>query len=243
MSNKDYVLNKILETQASDEPWRHLVIKDFIPQSLFSGIKEETSKYMDDEKLKEIHKKPKGPKGRRAFANLFNKSVDFKPNKKKNPNLHEYFEILNDSEVERAIKKKVNLPNHHEETLSVDMWSAFDIHISGFVYGVHADHGAKVHTLVHYFADDGDDEELGTSLYSPNKKNTKLDTLKDAIKRPPYIPNTALLFSPCYEKGFITNHAMYHLSEKTRYRRTIQTFWLGKKQNWLRKLKTATRLN
>ena len=30
MSNKDYVLNKISETQASDEPWRHLVIKDFI---------------------------------------------------------------------------------------------------------------------------------------------------------------------------------------------------------------------
>tara|TARA_B100000424_G_C22920206_1_gene489643 strand:- start:709 stop:1440 length:732 start_codon:yes stop_codon:yes gene_type:complete len=243
MISKHYVLNKILETQASDEPWRHLVIKDFIPQSLFSGIKEETSKYLDDEKLKEIHKEPKGPKGRRAFANLFNKSVDFKPNKKKNPNLHEYFKILNDKEVERAIKKKVNLPNHHEETLSVDMWSAFDIHISGFVYGVHADHGAKVHTLVHYFGDDGDDEELGTSLYSPNKKNTKLNTLKDALKRPPYIPNTALLFSPCYEKGFITNHSMYHLSEKTRYRKTIQTFWLGEKQNWLKKLKTATRLN
>ena len=123
------------------------------------------------------------------------------------------------------------------------MWSAFDIHVPGFVYGVHADHGAKIHTLVHYFGDEGDDEELGTSLYSPNKKHTELNTLKDAMKRPPYIPNTALFFSPCYEKGFITNHSMYHLSEKTHYRRTIQTFWLKEKQNWLRKLKSAINLD
>ena len=243
MISKDYVLNKILDTEISDEPWRHSVIKDFLPKSLFDGIKGETLKYLDDEKLKEIHEKPKGPVGRRAFANLFNKSVNFKPDKHNNPNLYQYFEILNDDEIEKAIKKKVNLPNHHDETLSVDMWSAFDIHISGFVYGVHADHGAKIHTLVHYFGDEGDDEELGTSLYDSNKKHTDLDTITDVIKRPPYLPNTALLFSPCTKKGFITNHAMYHLSEKTRYRRTIQTFWLGEKQNWLTKLKTATRLN
>ena len=45
------------------------------------------------------------------------------------------------------------------------------------------------------------------------------------------------------EKGFITNHSMYHLSEKTHYRRTIQTFWLKEKQNWLRKLKSAINLD
>ena len=46
MSNRDYVLNKILDTETSDEPWRHLVLEDFIPQSLFDGIKQETSQYL-----------------------------------------------------------------------------------------------------------------------------------------------------------------------------------------------------
>ena len=93
-------------------------------------------------------------------------------------------------------------------------------------------HGAKIHTLVHYFGDEGDDEELGTSLYDSNKKHTDLDTITDVIKLFTILTKYSITFFPLYKKGFITNHFMYHLSEKTRYRRTIQTFWLGEKQNW-----------
>jgi hypothetical protein len=234
MNNKEYVLDKIINTEVSLYPWKHMVIDDFLPQLLFQGIKNETSIYLKREEVEDTD---------RAFANLFNKSVDFKPDKKTNPYLNEYFDILDDVDIERAIKKKVNLEEHHNNELSVDMWSAFDIHCQGFVYGVHPDHGSKMHTLVHYFGDEGDDEDLGTSLYSPDVSHEKLDTTKDYLKRTKYIPNTVLLFSPCFEKGFITNHSMFHLSEKTIYRQTIQTFWLSKKENWLNKLKTAIKLD
>ena len=88
-----------------------------------------------------------------------------------------------------------------------------------------------------------DDENLGTTLYSPDISYKKLNTTKDFIKSTKYLPNTVLIFSPCTHKGYMTNHAMFNLSEKTIYRKTIQTFWLNKKENWINKLKTATRLN
>ena len=235
MTNKEYILNKILTSEVSSEPWKHMIIKDFLPEDLYLGIKQEISPYL---KRKEIDNK-----WMRSFANLYNKSVNFQPDKNTHPHLYEYFKILSDIEIENAIKQRVNLNDYHTNELSIDMWSALDINKSGLVYDVHQDHGSKMHTLVHYLADEGDDETLGTSLYTANEDYTELDTTKDFVKCAPYLPNTVIIFSPCTKKGFMTNHAMFNLSKTTIYRKTIQTFWLNKKENWLDKLKTAIKLN
>ena len=107
MISKDYVLNKILDTEISDEPWRHSVIKDFLPKSLFDGIKGETLKYLDDEKLKEIHEKPKAQLVVEHLQIFLINRLTLKPDKHNNPNLYQYFEILNDDEIEKQLKKRL----------------------------------------------------------------------------------------------------------------------------------------
>ena len=43
MDSKKYVLQKILNTEVQIYPWKHLIINNFIPTSLYEGIKQEVS--------------------------------------------------------------------------------------------------------------------------------------------------------------------------------------------------------
>ena len=43
MNNIEYVLDKIINTEVSLYPWKHMVIDDILPQLLFQGIKNEIS--------------------------------------------------------------------------------------------------------------------------------------------------------------------------------------------------------
>ena len=233
MTNKEYVLNKITSTDVCETPWRHLIIKDFIPTSLYDAVKKEVQIY--EKKFKKM--KAVG----RGYTTEVNISQNIFPNKKRNPHLYEYYQIITNRDIETAIKTRVNISEYHSDVLSTDIWSSFDIQSSGFIYDVHPDHESKIHTLVHYMADFDDDKTLGTALYTPNvdtfggyywEMKKPLDTVRDFLKRADYEPNTAILFSPCTKMGYITNHSMFHLSEKTKHRKTLQTFWLKENEDW-----------
>jgi hypothetical protein len=223
MSDKDYVLKKILNTKVQTDPWKHMVVYDFLPESLYQGIVSEAKKYEET-----MNEKNAG----RGYVVTINKSVDVWPDKEINPNLYQYYKILTDADVEFAIKKQVNVEDIHENKLSKDLWSSYDIQKSGFIYEVHPDREEKIHTLVHYLADPGDDITLGTTLYSSSIESNKLKTETDYLKRAKYFPNSAILFSPCEKKGLTTNHAMFHTSKQTEFRKTLQTFWLKEKRDW-----------
>lgn len=223
MNTKEYILEKILNTEVQTNPWKHMIIDNFLPKDLFDGIKKETKKYQTIMGNHNIQ---------RGYVTTINKSVDFYPDFNNTPCLYEYYQILTDKDIELAIKKQVNIKDYHSNNLSKDMWSSFDIQEAGFVYDVHSDIEEKIHTLVHYLADLEDDDTLGTTLYSPYIESSKLNTQNDYLKRAKYIPNSAILFSPCEKMNFITNHSMFHTSKKTRFRKTLQTFWLKKESDW-----------
>jgi len=229
MSDKEYVLNKILGTDISIDPWKHLIIKDFLPQDLYDGIKQETSVYVKRKEMRGTE-----GKGARAYHVNVNKSINIFP-KPNEPYLNKYYNILMDRDIEKAIRDKVMLEDYHENKESVDMWASFDIQTSGFVYdAVHPDHETKMITMLHYLPDT-DDESLGTLLYTPDKDGRKLKVEEDSLSYAPYISNCVLLFAPCSKKGFITNHSMMHKSNKTIFRKTLQTFWLRHKVDWTTK--------
>ena len=48
MNNKDYVLDKVLNTQITVEPWKHLIIKDFLPNNFYNAVKQEISNYLEN---------------------------------------------------------------------------------------------------------------------------------------------------------------------------------------------------
>ena len=228
MTNKEYILNKIISTEVTTNPWRHMIIYDLLPQSLYDGIKTETGLYLQREELIGTE-----GKGVRAYHINVNRSQGVYPDISVQPNLHEYYNLLSDVDIENAIKSKINLEGYHSNNLSTDMWSSFDIQSSGFVYDeVHPDHESKIHTLVHYLADPGDDEALGTTIYRPDIPGIQQDVEKDFIGRAKYIPNSAILFSPCRKNGYMTNHAMLHLSKITPFRKSLQTFWMKNEEDW-----------
>lgn len=228
MSNKEYILNKITNSEISNDPWKHLIIKDFLPISLYKGIKEETELYVNKKQIQKAK-----DKGVRAYHVSVNHSVGVMPSKDTEPYLHEYYNLLLDRDIEQAIKDKVFLEGYHKDTPSVDMYGTFDIMTSGFTYDeVHPDHENKMITMIHYLADPGDDESLGTLLYSPHKEGSKQSVTKDILSSAPYLPNCVLLFAPCWKKDHISNHSMMHNSKSTVFRKTIQNFYLRKKSDW-----------
>ena len=189
MDSKKYVLQKILNTEVQIYPWKHLIINNFIPTSLYEGIKQEVSVYND---------KFSKAKSKRGYTTEINKSQNVFPNSNTNPYLHEYAQIISDPDIEKVIKQKVNIEGYHSNNLSKDMW-----------------------------CDDCNQEKCICG-----KKLPPFNTTKDFLKRASYIPNNAIIFSPCTKIGSITNHSMFHLSEKTKYRKTLQTFWLKENENW-----------
>ena len=239
MNNKEYILNKILESEVSYDPWKHLIIKDFLPQSFYDGILNETSVYVNKEEMKGTE-----GKGARAYHVNINKSINRFPDKSNEPYLTEYYNILMDEDVEKAIRDKVMLKDYHKNEPSVDMWGSFDIQTSGFVYDeVHPDHEMKMITMLHYLPENEDDESLGTLLYSPDKNRTidkrfkYTERMKDRVENKilshaPFLPNHVLLFAPCWKEGYVTNHSMMHKSNKTIFRKTLQTFWVKEKVDW-----------
>lgn len=240
----EYTEKKILDAKVEEYPWRHCVVEDIVTPHLYEAVRLEIEVYLDKFRNKLVH-----PRG---YTVEINRSKNLFPDPDKFPNLSVYGQIINSPKIEKAIKKKVNT-SWHSGDMSQDLWTSFDVQHKGFIYDVHSDRGEKIHTMVHYLADPGDDDSLGTTLYDPSinvesnhpdawKRPKPLNTVKDYVKRAKYLPNTAIIFSPSEEPGKITNHAMFHTSSKTSLRKTLQTFWLDKEVDWTGQILSAMRL-
>ncbi len=110
--SKEYILKRIKESPAIESPWRHLVIDNFLPNSLYELIKQETGESLSRKEIVGTENK-----GIRAYHINVNKSVGVKP-PDHHKGLQEYYRLLQDSDIEYAIKEKVNTV-HHENVASV----------------------------------------------------------------------------------------------------------------------------
>jgi hypothetical protein len=219
VNNKEHVLNKILNSEITSDPWDHLIIKDFLPQSLYNGVVKETEEYTKNKKLK----KP----NIRAYHIYVNKSVSVYPS---TPFLKEYYDILLDDLIVESLKKKLSLKQE-----LCDLYSELNMFTKGYVYDeIHPDRCDKAITMLHYLADEGDDESLGTFLYTPHKHGKNLDVFNDRVASSPYVGNCVLFFVPQDTKNpfYRTNHCMANKSDTTFLRKSFQTFWLKEKADW-----------
>ena len=217
MTNKEYVLSKIIDTEATNEPWHHIVIKDFLPQILYDNIKKETMKYTDRDELKK--------RNIRAFHIYANQSIALFPS---TPHLKEYYDILLDKDITKALSDKLLLSQP-----PIDFYSELNLFTQGYNYGeVHPDRSDKVITMLHYLAEESDDETIGTLLYTPYEDGANLDVFDDCLSSVPYVSNCALFFSPRDGKDFRTNHCMANKSQTTFLRKSFQTFWMNEASDW-----------
>ena len=53
MSTKEYVLEKIINARVNNDPWDHVVIKNFLPKSFYENLVKETEEYTKREELKQ----------------------------------------------------------------------------------------------------------------------------------------------------------------------------------------------
>tara|TARA_Y100000816_G_C26108368_1_gene590163 strand:- start:4313 stop:5005 length:693 start_codon:yes stop_codon:yes gene_type:complete len=216
-ANKKYVLNQIKNSDVSNEPWSHLIVKNFLPKDLYDGVIQETEQYTQNSALK----KP----NIRAYHIYVNQSASVFPD---TPFLKEYYDILLDKDVLRVIENKLSVLISPK-----DFYSELNLFTQGYNYGeIHPDRSDKAITMLHYLADDGDDDSIGTLLYTPYKNGNQLDVFKDCIKSAPYVSNCVLLFAPKDEKGFKTNHCMANKSKDTFLRKSFQTFWIKEPSDW-----------
>ena len=222
--NKEFVLNKILNTDVSDYPWKHLIIKDFLPPNLYNGVKREISTHTTDPVLQK--------RNIRAYHIFVNQSAGLMPN---TPNLLEYYNILLDESIINAIKNKLLISRHPK-----DFYSELNLFTQGYNYGeIHPDRSDKLITMLHYLAEEGDDESLGTFLYTPHKNGSELDVFKDRVASAPYTSNCACFFAPCDTPKFKTNHCMAYNSDITFLRSSIQTFWIKEESNWTKDMQSG----
>ena len=211
MNNKEYVLDKITNSKIDKDPWDHIIIKDFLPKSLYENIVKETEEYTKREELKKTNI--------RAYHIYVTKSIPLFPN---SPSLKEYYDILLDKDISNAIENKLSVSSSPK-----DFYSELNLFTQGYNYGeIHPDRSDKAITMLHYLADEGDDDSIGTLLYTPYKDGNQLDVFKDCLKSSPYISNCVLFFAPKDEKGFKTNHCMANKSKQTFLRKSFQNFWL-----------------
>mgnify|MGYP001223132675 FL=1 len=216
MSNLNYVINNVENTNCDDEPWSHLIIKNFLPQNLYQGVCSELESFYSNPILSNH--------GIRAYHIFVNQSVNVYP---KTPYLKEYYDILTNDKLIDTIGNKLNVQQKPK-----DFYSELNLFTRGYVYDeVHPDRDDKLFTMLHYLADDGDDESLGTFLYTPHKKGSQLSVYGDIEKSSPYIKNCVLFFSP-KNGDYQTNHCMGNRSEKTFLRKSFQTFYIKEPSDW-----------
>ena len=217
MSTKEYILKKITNATIDNDPWDHVIIEDFLPKSLYENVVKETEKYTKKQELEQ--------KNTRAYHIYVNKSVSLFPN---SPALKEYYNMLLDKDISNAIESKLSIKNPPK-----DFYSELNLFTQGYNYGeIHPDRSDKAITMLHYLADEGDDDSIGTLLYTPYKDGRSLDVFKDCLKSSPYVSNCVLLFAPKDRKDFKTNHCMANKSEQTFLRKSFQTFWIKEPADW-----------
>lgn len=216
--NLEYVISKIQNAEIKKYPWPHIIINNFLPATLYTDIVKE----LDDSFNNKVLKK----KNIRAYRIMANFSVGLFP--QNSQALSEYYNILNEVDVWDSLKKKLNL-----DIDAKDFYSELNLFTSGYAYDeVHPDREDKLVTMLHYLADEGDDESIGTFLYTPKRDGNKLDIVNDRLASAPYIRNAVLFFAPNNSENFKTNHCMANHSKKTFLRKSFQSFWIRDPADW-----------
>ena len=141
--------------------------------------------------------------------------------------LKEYYDILTNDKLIDVIGDKLNVTQkpkdfYSELNLLQEVMSMMKFILIGMI---------NFFTMLHYLVDDGDDESLGTFLYTPHKKGSELRVYEDIEKSHLYIKNCVLFFSPINGK-YQTNHCMGTIMEKTFLRKSFQTFYIKQESDW-----------
>ena len=154
MSTKEYVLEKIINARVNNDPWDHVVIKNFLPKSFYENLVKETEEYTKREELKQSNI--------RAYHIYVNKSISLFPN---SPFLKEYYNILLDKDISEAIESKLSIIISPK-----DFYSELNLFTQGYNYGeIHPDRSDKTITMLHYLADDGDDFKTNHCMVNKSK--------------------------------------------------------------------------
>ena len=250
MNIYEHLYKKIESANVDLWPWEHLHIEELIPNDLYVNLREFLIGNEEQDKFRERSKF-------RHDKMLFSLSRDMRID---TPYVMEYIDMLFlNEDIIKMLVSKFNtehsyIPDmeRHNPNISrslterntnreiVDMYSEYDVLKQGFDHPIHQDVPPKFISLVHYFAEDGDDETLGTRLYPGwkvfNKPIHDDSHSKDVSlyyeKTIPYLPNSSLIFSPSDQMGHLTNHHFQHLSEKTEFRRAIHSFYLLETSAW-----------
>lgn len=192
----EYTSKKLKDSKVCNEPFEHYIIEDFLHPEIFQKI----DIFVKDQK-NEL--RPKNNQDERKIINI----NDMDPN-------HQEFKT-DVSVVPRffnSLELKVQFTDFMKKHIKHESWEERDTDIGalyfedslGYQLPPHTDVPQKLITCLIYCADDDESPDMGTSLFKL-KKGFRADREKyhwydfsqfDEIKRIPYKPNTALLFSP-----------------------------------------------
>ena len=215
MNIHDHLYKKIESANVDLWPWEHLHIEELIPNDLYVNLREFLIGNEDQDKFRESS-------NFRHDKILFSLSRDMRID---NPYVMEYIDMLflNEDIIKMLVSKfntehSYSLTERNTNHEIVDVYAEYDVLKQGFDHSIHQDVSPKVISLVHYFAEDGDDETLGTRLYPGwkvfNKSIHDDSHSKDVSlyyeKTIPYLPNSSLIFSPSDQMGRLTNHHFHH---------------------------------
>ena len=216
----NYICDNIESTNIITTPWDHIHLKKFLPNDLFNTINNEITEYY----ISEVRENKRISK--RIYNYEYRPMIGETPDVKiLAPGLKQYYNILNSVEIKNILTEKFNITKKYKYGLN-ELFGDCDIITPGYEWPIHTDISRKLITIVHYFAEDNDDTEIGTRVYPPTEQIDDLDYEKDCVQVIPYIKNSAIIFSPCKEVGKCTNHAYRHKSTTTKYRKALQTFFV-----------------
>ena len=241
MTNIEYVIDKISNTELKTDPCEHLEIRNFLPSDLYQELKSYVSSLNFVNKIK--------PTERHSYS-LVHQSRNLIDD---DSAVREYYSIMWNQSIIDLLKSKFTMENSYtndngnQEVIDFDI--AYDVVRRPFKYKVHSDVKQKLFTCIHYFADEGDDENLGTGM-APSTHPYPVYDLENVTdkKTAKYIPNNLFIFSPSgHPKGTpgytdggprkdlnvntpkTTNHYYENLSDTTEFRKTCHIHYLLEK--------------
>lgn len=165
------LLNSIETAKSSDQPYRHWIMSNCLPQDAVDSILD----------LPFPAPALGGVSGKREIHNATRKYFDAE-NRERYPVCEAFCEAFQDKRVTDAITKKFG-SKLKDSYLRVE----FAQDTNGFWLEPHTDLGVKTFTMLLYMSKDAQHKDLGTDIYDTNKKH---------VGRSPFAPNTAMVFVP-----------------------------------------------
>ena len=191
----EYTSRKLKESKVYNEPFEHYIIEDFLHPEIFRKI----DIFVKDQKNQ---LKPKNNQEERKIINI----KDMDPN---HQGLKTDVSIV--LRFFKSLELKVQFTDFMKKHIKKESWEEHDTDVGALYFEdslvtnfCHTPTPQKLVTCLIYCAEDDESSDMGTSLFKL-KDGFRANSEKyywydfsqfDEIKRIPYKPNTALLFSP-----------------------------------------------